>query len=108
MKARQAKPRFQHDCDACQFLGHVYYPGPLITGESPLRHADLYFCKQADAAMGSTVIARFSSKGSDYASTPVRILEGHYLKSAAQGHLSTSGPALIAAYYFAKAKRLFK
>lgn len=46
------KPRYQHDCQVCVFLGH--YDG-----------SDLYFCPQHGI---KTVIARFSDLGPDYAS----------------------------------------
>lgn len=46
------KPRYQHDCDACVFLG--YYG-----------NVDLYCCNQHGHP---TVIARYSSTGSDYSS----------------------------------------
>jgi len=46
-----SKPRYQHDCDACVFLGeHKKY--------------DLYFC----GGDWPTVIARYSSDGPDYTS----------------------------------------
>jgi hypothetical protein len=45
-------PAFQHDCSGCIFLGH--YQGH-----------DLYFCPQNGLP---TVIARYSSEGSDYKS----------------------------------------
>lgn len=45
-------PRFRHDCTCCTFLGQD-------------TEADLYFCT---TGFSPTVIARFSSKGSDYVS----------------------------------------
>ena len=51
------KPRFTHDCDECVFLGN--YAGH-----------DLYFCPRDDVD-GYTVIARWSSLGSDYTSGAV-------------------------------------
>jgi len=52
------KPRFDHDCDACQFLGqwHDY---------------DLWWCP----APTNTVIARYGSKGPNYASNCVEYKE---------------------------------
>lgn len=44
------KPRYEHDCATCTFLGRD-------------GSADLYFCPN-----GPTVIARFSNDGSDYVS----------------------------------------
>jgi hypothetical protein len=43
-------PKFKHDCNVCNFLGHF-------------ENHDLYYCKNEP-----TVIARFSSKGPDYSS----------------------------------------
>lgn len=106
MLAKNAKPRYTHDCDKCTFLGSVTYPGPLADGTTPLRNADLYYC--TNSIEGGTVIARESSEGSEYASVPTKILEDHYLKMSKVGHFSTSAPALIAAYFFAKAKGLVK
>lgn len=45
--------QFEHDCNACVFLGHVD------------KH-DLYFCP--NDILGPTVIARWSSEGPDYSS----------------------------------------
>lgn len=49
------KPLFEHDCDACTFLGH--------NDEGTM---DLYFCPQLPGL--PTVIARFSDNGPDYMS----------------------------------------
>ena len=46
-------PRFQHDCDVCQFLGHY-------------RDHDLYFCDATPAV--PTVRARYGSDGMQYTS----------------------------------------
>lgn len=48
-------PRFEHDCDACKFLGNV-------------KGWDLYWCSQGGGPNISTVIARFSDSGPDYIS----------------------------------------
>ena len=52
MKDQLPKPRHEHDCSQCTFLG--YY-----------NEYDLYFCPQHGVP---TVIARFSSHGPDYTS----------------------------------------
>lgn len=46
-------PQFTHDCSACKFITTV---GKM----------DVYTCRDS-------IIARFSSEGSDYASTPMEI-----------------------------------
>jgi hypothetical protein len=47
------KPLYEHDCEACYFLGS-------FNGD------DLYYCGQAGVV--DTVIARHSSEGHDYGS----------------------------------------
>ncbi len=51
-------PRFQHDCDECIFVGFLEVEGKLT---------DCYVCEHEN---GASVIARFSSRGADYASVP--------------------------------------
>jgi hypothetical protein len=51
-----ARPRHEHDCDSCQLVG-------IKSG------ADLYFCPGE-----KTYIARRSSDGPDYISTPLFIV----------------------------------
>ena len=99
------KPKYKHDCDGCIWLGSITYPGPLTTGEAPLRNADLYFCKEAEAFMGGTVIARHSSEGSNYSSFPVDLIVRDFINKKSHEY-STSLPALITAYHFARAKKL--
>ena len=50
------KPNYTHDCKQCLFLGEIVAGGKLC---------DLYFCPQGGL---TTVIARYSSEGADYAS----------------------------------------
>lgn len=98
------KPHYQHDCDQCVWLGSITFPAPLSTGQAPLTNADLYYCERCD---GGTVIARFSSKGSNYASCPVNIIEQSYLpRLAVHNQMSTACPALIVGYLFGIAKKL--
>ena len=99
------KPKYKHDCDRCQWLGSITYPAPLLTGEAPLRNADLYYCANAESFMGGTLIARHSSQGSNYSSMPVKLLVG--MLNEKSDDFSTSSPALMSAYYFAKAMKLF-
>lgn len=49
------KPRFQHDCAACTFVGFI-------------NKYDLYTCKQGHKS--PTMIARFGNKREDYVSGP--------------------------------------
>jgi hypothetical protein len=60
-------PRYDHDCQACEFLGQY-------------KEFDLYYCPQTkkEDIFGGSVIARRSSKDSDYMSGDLLIV----LKSA--------------------------
>jgi len=71
------KPRFQHDCDQCVFLGRAehtisIHPGFMPSDEdfdgvfelASKKDVDLYFCKKGPW----TVIARYSDDGPDYVS----------------------------------------
>ena len=53
-------PRFNHDCDACVFLGGVDVP--------PCR-LDVYICPQPQRY--DSLVVRYGSGGSEYTSTPV-------------------------------------
>ena len=103
------KTRYIHDCLCCTYLGSVSYPAPHNTEEKEWteeKYAELYCCTAGryEPAIGRTIIARFSSKGSDYASSPHTLIAKGYH----QNEQSTSGPALIAAYWFAVAKKLIE
>lgn len=62
MASDKAEPRFQHDCDACRFLGTYF-------------DHDVYVCMNysTDRAHGS-VIARYGDDGPDYLSTQTSVL----------------------------------
>ena len=55
--------RYEHDCDACAFLGTYADPSPRSTEGL----YDLYYC-HGEGVRLPTVIARFSSRGPDYTS----------------------------------------
>jgi hypothetical protein len=61
------RPRFEHDCESCVFLGR--YTRPVADGTGNRRHPprdhDLYYCA---GAHDPTVIARYGSDGPEYAS----------------------------------------
>lgn len=63
------KPRYEHDCNRCDFLGQ--YKDPRSGNEF-----DLYYCPQTkeEDIFGGSVIARRSSKGSDYMSMSLLII----------------------------------
>lgn len=79
------KPQFEHDCDNCEFLGHV-----IINDEG----ADLYYC-----AREPTVIARRSSDGPDYSSG--MDFGRHGFNQIAKGG-RTASQHLVVAYTIAK------
>lgn len=94
------KPRYEHDCDGCTYLGTTSFPAPHSTDKeewTKMKVADLYVCGQRDI-LGPSIIARMSSEGSDYSSAPASIIRDQYLTMT---QFSTHGPALIAAYWFA-------
>ncbi len=49
------RPRYQHDCNACIFLGQY-------------KEFDLYFCYHPESDIDTTLICRYSSEGSEYCS----------------------------------------
>lgn len=57
------------------------------------QETDLYFCGKADPDWGGTLIARRSSKGSDYSSVARKFAE----RWAETFPWSTAGPAIVAA-----------
>ncbi len=64
------RPRYPHDCTACQFLGRFDYK------DSPtdLRwHYDLYYCP---SGLGGTVLARWGKEGPKYSSLMLVLLVG--------------------------------
>lgn len=68
------KPLHTHDCDACVFLGN--YHGRVYLGDSavPEKNAyDLYYCPREIS--GCSLVARYGSKGPEYASAPFYILD---------------------------------
>lgn len=64
------KPMYQHDCDACTFLG--------ISEDGNVK-ADLYHCPQSGLP---TIIARRSSEGPDYISGVVFAKKDKHLQRA--------------------------
>ena len=55
----RTEPLYEHDCDACVFVG-----GSNLEGTE----YDYYYCPRCDEG---TVIARYSSDGPDYYSTSI-------------------------------------
>ena len=87
------KPRYEHDCDNCVFLGYSDYVAP----ESGKWEHDLYVCTGSNS---TSIIARFSNDGGSYASMPVDILKNvmsPIFEKEVSG-VSTHCPALVTAY----------
>lgn len=63
-------PQYEHDCEACVFLGRCAYVDPHSGIEV---NADLYHCK--GILEGGTIVARVGDEPADYASTPVNYAE---------------------------------
>lgn len=61
--------KFKHDCEDCKFLGTI--TGPSFAGKGEQAY-DLHYCKNTE--LGGLVIARYSSQGSHYASSPISLL----------------------------------
>lgn len=87
------KPNYTHDCDQCFFLGRMQekvtiYPNfavveedwSLVFSEDVEENIDLYFCTKQPT--GPTVIARYSSDGSDYASGLAHAAANKHLQAA--------------------------
>lgn len=102
------RARYEHDCSRCALVGTVLFPAPhRLEGRSWTEPcaADLYCCgSEGDGEMGPSILARTSSKPSDYASAPASIIRDNYMKA----EQSTMGPALVAGYWFAVAAGLVK
>lgn len=57
------KPRYQHDCDQCVYLGTILAAPKHSRYRKQAKYCDLYFCPGEP-----TVIGRYSSEGADYGS----------------------------------------
>ena len=91
----RAEPIYDHDCDACRFLGTVSGPRPMYAVANPPQvSSDLWYCKQADSSMGGSVIARHSSEGWNYSSSPIKLLS------------KDSNPMLLWAYHLLEMEKL--
>jgi len=84
------RPKFEHDCSDCTFLGHE-------------NNHDLYFC-----ASEPTIIARFSDEGSEYSSGLVfGLSEDHILNKTLRAALSLKEPREKIVDYFDKYHQSF-
>jgi hypothetical protein len=101
-------PFFKHDCQKCDYLGSITFPARYINKEgneyTKPQKADPYCCGSEKSLEGKSIIARFSSEGSSYASSPTQIIRSHYFSNS----LATATPALIAGYWFSVSKGLVR
>lgn len=95
----EEQPYFEHDCERCVFLGKHTYHAPHCTEKHEeytiLTTVDLYYCPGCENDMGGSLIARFQSEGSEYASMPASLLLRERKRMTAQP--STHGPAMLEA-----------
>jgi hypothetical protein len=68
-------PRHDHDCNHCIFLGQFDHDGPLSDGTTEHLECDLYWCPEQ--ILGGSLIARHSSEGPEYTSSPVDLVIAH-------------------------------
>ena len=88
----EVKPRWEHDCQRCQFLGRYDFAGPLSDDTTEACQADLYYC---EGSLGGSLIGRMSSRDSDYASTPLSLVIRDEERMRAQP--ATHTPAILEA-----------
>jgi len=66
-------PTWEHDCDKCTFLFSL----TLLGAHESLKTVDVYESCQKDR--GDRWIIRYSSEGSDYATTDLKTLAAYYV-----------------------------
>ena len=89
----QSKPKFQHDCDTCRYLGQS-------EGE------DLYACPASFNVLGPTLIVRRSDEGPDYRSVPMAIFEKNLVRRTEGPEEFQVDSRMVLAYALAKATGL--
>jgi hypothetical protein len=65
-----SEPRWQHDCDSCEFLGPLDLKEPKE--ELPSSTFDVYWCPSE--TFRATIVLRYAADGPDYASSAFDIL----------------------------------
>lgn len=78
-------PVFDHDCKECTYLAHS-------------DGWDLYLCKEPNSPLGPALVIRRSSKGHDFLSIPVSILEQNLRRRDPSGEecFDVSAPMILA------------
>ncbi len=72
-------PKFIHDCDSCEFLGHMVHNFNSVDGGY-----DVWFCARCD---GGSLICRYGDDGPDYASSMVSIIISALDSPAMKGYI---------------------
>lgn len=92
------KPYYEHDCDACVFLGKFTFDAPHLEDDGVHARSytkrmtvDLYCCPSE--VLGPSIIARYQSEDSAYSSMPAKIIREHQVEMARCP--STYSPALL-------------
>lgn len=80
------EPAYEHDCDKCVYLGTT---GP-ITKQQKTNATDHYSCSSR-WPQGTTLIQRFSSEPSDYASRSIENAQGSKLWETTLQLMHTGG-----------------
>lgn len=88
-------PRFDHDCDACVFLGAYTGPAPRC------QRIDLYWCPNPSHPTLSSVLGRYGDNGSSYYSStpPEAVSDAMYLRNAQPWYQEAIARALAAGLY---------
>jgi len=86
------KPKYEHDCSACIFLGSYTYQ--TIMGSRVYDFDDdLYVCP--NGILGPTLLARHGDSAPDYTSMSSKLLMNH--EDSMRKHLITPMPELLEA-----------
>lgn len=93
MGEQELKPRYDHDCPACIYLGPFKYEGPLSTGLTETFDDDLWYCP--GTILGPSLIARHGSEGSHYTSMPHDVFVSH--EADMRKRPATTTPGLLEA-----------
>lgn len=76
------EPKFQHDCDNCEYLGKFF-------------DMDVYLCRPSDRGiLGGSIIARYSDEAPDYYSSPISVLRPQLEDPEHRIGLGVDGPSM--------------
>jgi hypothetical protein len=75
------EPKFQHDCQNCQYLGTFY-------------DLDVYLCNRPGDVSDGSIIARFGDYCGDYYSSPLRLFYQQLDDAELKIGLGVGGPSM--------------